>query len=83
MKIAETCREFNIHPNQFLQWKKKILEAGAQSLNGKDQRGQREELRLREQLAKKDEIISFFTQPPLSRLSTGAEENLTRLYPIG
>ena len=75
-KIAETCREFDIHPNQFLQWKKKILEAGVQSLNGKDRASQREELRLKKDLAKKDEIISFFTQLALSKLSTGVEENL-------
>lgn len=66
VKISDTCREFDIHPNQFLQWKKTILEAGALSLNGKNRAGQREQERLKQKLAKKDEIISSLAEENLA-----------------
>ena len=66
VKITDTCREFDIHPNQFLQWKKTILEAGALSLNGKNRASQREQEILKQKLAKKDEIISSLAEENLA-----------------
>ena len=65
-KISETCREFDIHPNQFLQWKKITLEAGIAALNGKNRAGKKEQERLKQEIDKKDKIISFLAEENLA-----------------
>lgn len=61
-QVSGTCEEYDIHPNQFNKWIKLLLEAGANTLNGKGRINAKAQFNrqaiLEEEIARKDKIIA-------------------------
>lgn len=62
LKISEICEKYQIHPNLFYRWKKSLFEGALDTFSPMnkrtDQAKERETQRIKEKIAKKDEVIA-------------------------
>ena len=62
VKISEICERYQIHPNLFYRWKKSLFEGALDIFTPVNKRTiqaqERESLRVKEKMSKKDEVIA-------------------------
>lgn len=82
--VSELCEKYGIHPNMFYHWEKQLFEGaiGLFSGNSRNRGNGKEptqEKKLKETIAKKDEVISWLTEENMniSHLRCGLYRSLT------